>query len=101
MHVMFVWQATCRSASYLTCAHTCPLQLERGRVVNTASILGRYAYAAAVPYTISKFGVEAYTDSLRQDEGAERNLLVYVDCILRKAEFYETEDLHVGYILYL
>jgi len=37
----------------------------KGRVVNTASIVGRYAYAGSLPYTISKYGVEAFTDGLR------------------------------------
>ena len=37
----------------------------RGRVVNTASVFGRHATAGAAPYSVSKFGVEAFTDSLR------------------------------------
>jgi len=38
----------------------------KGRVVNTASILGRYAFAMAPPYTMSKYCVEAFTDCLRR-----------------------------------
>ncbi|XP_059184292.1 17-beta-hydroxysteroid dehydrogenase type 6-like [Centropristis striata] len=36
----------------------------RGRVVNVASVFGRIS-AAGGPYTISKYGVEAFNDSLR------------------------------------
>ncbi|XP_030603101.1 retinol dehydrogenase 16-like [Archocentrus centrarchus] len=36
----------------------------RGRVVNVASVLGRIS-AIGGPYTVSKFGVEAFNDSLR------------------------------------
>ncbi|KAJ8003455.1 hypothetical protein DPEC_G00148500 [Dallia pectoralis] len=36
----------------------------RGRVVNVASVFGRIS-AVGGPYTISKFGVEAFNDSLR------------------------------------
>ncbi|XP_030603119.1 retinol dehydrogenase 7-like [Archocentrus centrarchus] len=36
----------------------------RGRVVNVASVLGRIS-ASGGPYTVSKFGVEAFNDSLR------------------------------------
>ena len=37
----------------------------RGRVVNTASFLGRIGMPEGVPYCISKFGVECYSDALR------------------------------------
>lgn len=37
---------------------------EKGRVVNTASVLGRVAMLN-VSYCISKFGVEAFSDVLR------------------------------------
>ncbi len=36
----------------------------RGRVVNVASVFGRIS-ATGGPYTISKYGVEAFNDSLR------------------------------------
>ncbi|XP_030603080.1 retinol dehydrogenase 7-like [Archocentrus centrarchus] len=36
----------------------------RGRVVNVASVFGRIS-ASGGPYTVSKFGVEAFNDSLR------------------------------------
>lgn len=38
---------------------------ERGRVVNTASMMGRFALPGATPYCISKYGVEAFSDILR------------------------------------
>ncbi|XP_052807866.1 17-beta-hydroxysteroid dehydrogenase type 6-like [Mya arenaria] len=39
---------------------------EKGRVVNTSSIAGRFAFANA-PYAVSKYGVEAFSDNLRRD----------------------------------
>ena len=38
-----------------------------GRIVNTASIIGRFTLPLATPYCVSKFGVEAFTDGLRHD----------------------------------
>jgi NAD(P)-dependent dehydrogenase (short-subunit alcohol dehydrogenase family) len=38
----------------------------RGRVVNIASILGRFSMPLVTPYSLSKFGVEAFTDGLRR-----------------------------------
>ncbi|XP_076410188.1 retinol dehydrogenase 16-like isoform X2 [Peromyscus maniculatus bairdii] len=39
----------------------------RGRVVNVSSILGRVSFSGSVAYTISKYGVEAFSDSLRRE----------------------------------
>ncbi|XP_052818550.1 17-beta-hydroxysteroid dehydrogenase type 6-like [Mya arenaria] len=39
---------------------------EKGRVVNTSSIAGRFAFGNA-PYAVSKHGVEAFSDNLRRD----------------------------------
>ncbi|XP_072852528.2 D-beta-hydroxybutyrate dehydrogenase, mitochondrial [Pogona vitticeps] len=39
----------------------------RGRVVNLASMLGRMASPQRSSYCVSKFGVEAFTDCLRQE----------------------------------
>lgn len=36
----------------------------RGRVVNVASVFGRISVTGG-PYTVSKYGVEAFNDSLR------------------------------------
>ncbi|XP_066270407.1 retinol dehydrogenase 16-like isoform X5 [Branchiostoma lanceolatum] len=41
------------------------LKRSRGRVVNVASISGRVSVPAG-PYSVSKFGVEAFSDSLRR-----------------------------------
>jgi NAD(P)-dependent dehydrogenase (short-subunit alcohol dehydrogenase family) len=38
----------------------------RGRVVNTASVFGRYSLTVASPYCVSKYGVDTFTDSLRR-----------------------------------
>ena len=37
----------------------------RGRIVNTSSVSGRYAMFIFNPYCVSKYGVEAFNDSLR------------------------------------
>ena len=37
----------------------------RGRIVNTSSINGRLSVPLCVPYNVSKYGVEAFTDALR------------------------------------
>jgi len=42
------------------------VKLARGRVVNTASVLGRYTVVGHVPYCASKYGVESFTDALRR-----------------------------------
>ena len=41
------------------------IKKEKGRVINTASVAGRYSVKHAVPYGVSKHGVEAFTDNLR------------------------------------
>ncbi|KAK6166793.1 hypothetical protein SNE40_023413 [Patella caerulea] len=42
------------------------IRKERGRVVNIASMLGRIALIPT-PYCVSKYGVEAFSDSLRRE----------------------------------
>ncbi|CAL1537393.1 unnamed protein product [Lymnaea stagnalis] len=42
------------------------IRVAKGRVINMASICGRIAIFAP-PYTVSKFGVEGYTDLLRRE----------------------------------
>ena len=37
----------------------------RGRVVNMASVMGRISFESMAPYCISKYGVEAFSDSFR------------------------------------
>jgi len=41
------------------------VKLARGRIVNTASVFGRYTFSTASPYCVSKHGVETFTNSLR------------------------------------
>jgi NAD(P)-dependent dehydrogenase (short-subunit alcohol dehydrogenase family) len=41
------------------------IRKRRGRIVNVVSILGRIAVAFSAPYCMSKFAMEAFTDSLR------------------------------------
>jgi len=44
------------------------IKLERGRIVNTASIVGRLAFSVIHgPYTTSKFAVEGFSDVIRFD----------------------------------
>ncbi|CAH1247903.1 HSD17B6 [Branchiostoma lanceolatum] len=42
------------------------LKRSRGRVVNVASAAGRLAMHKLAPYVVSKYGVEAFSDSLRR-----------------------------------
>src|SRR5687768_2364151 len=41
------------------------VKLARGRIVNTSSINGRVSLPILIPYSVSKYGVEAFTDGLR------------------------------------
>jgi retinol dehydrogenase-16 len=38
----------------------------RGRIVNTSSMLGRFTLDSCIPYCVSKYGIEAFTDGLRR-----------------------------------
>jgi len=45
-----------------------PLLYEKkGRVINIGSETGRFAYPLAGPYTMSKYAIEAFSDSLRRE----------------------------------
>ena len=37
----------------------------RGRIVNVSSVYGRFAFSGVPAYAMSKFAVEAYSDTLR------------------------------------
>jgi len=37
----------------------------QGRIVNASSNFGRVSYPIFAPYSVSKFGIEAFTDALR------------------------------------
>ena len=41
------------------------IKKEKGRVVNMASMFGRFSQVGAAAYSVSKFAVEAFSDSLR------------------------------------
>lgn len=41
------------------------LKKERGRIVNTSSVSGRLGGSFSAPYSVSKFGVEAFSDVIR------------------------------------
>ena len=41
------------------------IKKEKGRIVNIASVMGRFSLPEGSTYSVSKFGVEAFTDSLR------------------------------------
>lgn len=68
-----------------------------GRIVNMASVMGRFTVATA-PYTVSKFGVEGFSDSLRHElystgvsvhiiePGFFRTGIVEEDCISKGME---------------
>jgi len=42
------------------------VKMARGRVVNTSSEAGRFSFPFFTPYSVSKYGVEAFTDGLRR-----------------------------------
>ena len=41
------------------------VKMARGRVVNTSSAAGRISVPLGIPYNVTKYGVEAFTDGLR------------------------------------
>lgn len=43
------------------------LRKSSGRIVNTASIAGRFAFPFSSPYVVSKFAVEGYSECLRRE----------------------------------
>lgn len=42
------------------------LKKAKGRLVNTSSVGGRISLPLFAPYCVSKYGVEAFSDSIRQ-----------------------------------
>jgi len=60
------------------------VKLARGRIVNTASVYGRYSLAVANPYCISKYGVEAFTDGLRRAMGIFKVKAILIEPGLHK-----------------
>ena len=41
------------------------IKREKGRIINTASVFGRHTIGGSLPYCISKYGVESFSDSIR------------------------------------
>ena len=41
------------------------VKMARGRVVNTSSVVGRATVPYNIPYCVTKYGVEAFSDGLR------------------------------------
>jgi len=42
------------------------VKIERGRIVNSSSLAGRFSLAGCVPHNVTKYGVESFTDGLRR-----------------------------------
>ena len=51
----------------LTMAFLPLIKREHGRVVNMTSILGRLTLPNALPYCMTKYAIESYSDSLRYE----------------------------------
>lgn len=49
----------------ITSAFKSLIKRGKGRIINTASVCGRVALPGLGPYTLSKYAVEAYSDTLR------------------------------------
>jgi NAD(P)-dependent dehydrogenase (short-subunit alcohol dehydrogenase family) len=49
------------------------IKKSRGRVVNMSSTAGRIAFPMATAYSISKYGIEAFTDNLRYQFAPEQH----------------------------
>ncbi|XP_059139705.1 17-beta-hydroxysteroid dehydrogenase type 6-like isoform X1 [Physella acuta] len=62
-----------------------------GRLVATASVCGRLA-AAAAPYTVSKFGLEAYMDLLRRELYNKGVRVILVEPGAFKTTIYDVEQ---------
>ena len=45
------------------------IKKKKGRIVNTASVVGRVGFPGAGPYVVSKYGVEGFSECLRYDQG--------------------------------
>lgn len=43
------------------------IKQSNGRIINTASFLGRFAFPFSCAYSASKFGMQGFTDSLRRE----------------------------------
>ncbi|NWU73262.1 H17B6 dehydrogenase, partial [Pterocles burchelli] len=73
------------------------LRRARGRVVNVASILGRVAFYGG-GYCISKFGVEAFSDSLRIEMRSFGVKVSVIEPGYFKTEITNIENLEKGFL---
>lgn len=62
-----IMEINCYGAIRVTKAVLSWLKKSHGRIVFVTSIRGRIVFPHGAPYTMSKFALEAYTDSLRMD----------------------------------
>ena len=71
-----------------------PLLLKRkGKIINFSSEVGRFSYPFNGPYGISKYAVEAYSDSLRRELMFEGMKVIKIQPGAFKTQFItETED---------
>ena len=84
----------------LYCTHAAlPIMREQGRgdIVNISSVAGRFARAGAAVYNLTKFGVNAFSEGLRQEvtEGGIRVILIepgFVDTELQSHNEGEALD---------
>lgn len=60
-----VWQVNTLGVIRVTQAFKHLVKRTRGRIITTASVCGRVALPAVGPYSVSKFAVEAYCDTIR------------------------------------
>lgn len=59
------WQVNAMGVIRVTHAFKGLVKAEKGRIISTASVCGRIALPALGPYSVSKFALEAYCDTLR------------------------------------
>jgi len=59
------------------------LKQNKGRIISIASVAGRMSFPGGAPYTIAKYGVEAYMDAIR----LELNVFGIKCCILEPGAF--------------
>jgi len=81
----------------LYCTHAAlPIMREQGSgdIVNISSIAGRFARAGAAVYNLTKFGVNAFTEGLRQEvtEGGIRVIVVEPGFVATELQSHNTGD---------
>jgi len=69
------------------------VKLAHGRIVNTASVYGRYSLSVGNPYCISKYGVEVFTDGLRRAMGIFKVKAILIEPGLHKTNITALQNL--------